>query len=76
MRTVAIGERSCCYAGNPNVLPRAADLIQQQRLRTLDAIHVAVALSVAQIVAVDTLELVTRDNGQALAAAAVGLTVR
>lgn len=58
------------------VLSRAVNLVEQQRLRTLDAIHVAVALSVARLVAVDDLEFVTRDSGQAIAAAALGLTVR
>jgi predicted nucleic acid-binding protein len=58
------------------VLSRAVDLVRQQRLRTLDAIHVAVALSLARLVAVDDVEFVTRDNGQAIAAAALGLTVR
>ena len=57
-------------------LSRAVDLVQQQRLRTLDAIHLAVALNAARFVAMDDLEFVTRDNGQALAAAAFGLTVR
>ena len=58
------------------VLPRAVELVQRQRLRTLDAIHVAVALSVPRLLVVDDLAFVTRDQGQAAAAQALGLTVR
>jgi predicted nucleic acid-binding protein len=58
-----------------DALPRAVDLVQQQRLRTLDAIHLAVALSVPDVVAVDDLAFVTCDQGQAVAAQALGLTV-
>ena len=58
-----------------DVLPRAVALVQQQRLRTLDAIHLAVALDVPRLLAVDDLGFVTRDQGQAAAAEALGLPV-
>ena len=73
-----------CGAGGPisllrlqpeDVLPRAVDLVQQQRLRTLDAIRVAVALSVPHLLVEDDVTFVTRDQQQEAAATALGLRV-
>lgn len=59
------------------IIARAVELVRGQRLRSLDAIHLAVALEDAFVLAGDEpLELVTRDHDQAAAARALGLTVR
>jgi predicted nucleic acid-binding protein len=58
------------------VLPQARQLVCQQAVRTLDAIHLAVALTDATALAAgDPVVLVTRDRAQARAAAAIGLSV-
>lgn len=58
------------------VLPLAYDLVLEHRLRTLDAIHLAVALQECPILAADDQVLfVTRDEEQAVAAAALGFAV-
>ena len=57
-------------------LSRAVALVQQHRLNALDAIHVAVALSVARSVGSDDLTFVTRGLEQAKVAAALGLRIR
>lgn len=58
------------------VFGRAADLIDEHPLRTLDAIHLAVAIEESVIVAPDDdLVFVTRDDRQAEAARAEGLAV-
>lgn len=58
------------------VLPRARSIVLEHPVRTLDAIHLAVALEEAPIVAGDEPVLfVTRDARQAAAAAALGLEV-
>ena len=60
-----------------HVLPRAYGLILDHRLRTLDAVHLAVALNEAPRVAGgEDVVLLTRDEGQAAAARALGLAVR
>lgn len=57
--------------------PTAQRLVTDHALRTLDAIHVAVALTdVTTLAAGEPVELVTRDRCQAAAAAALGLPVR
>lgn len=57
--------------------PTAHRLVADQVLRTLDAIHLAVALTdVTTLAAGEPVELVTRDERQAAAAAALGLPVR
>jgi predicted nucleic acid-binding protein len=59
------------------VLPHARRLLLEHSLRTLDAIHLAVAVLEAPALASDgKVELVTRDEPQAAAARALGLTVR
>lgn len=58
-------------------LPTAHKLVREHRLRTLDAIHLAVALEDAPAYAgADEVVLVTRDADQAAAAQALGLAVR
>lgn len=58
------------------IVPRAEDLVRKFRLRTLDAIHLAVALEDAPGYAGDDeVVLVTRDADQAAAARALGLAV-
>ncbi len=58
------------------VLPRAYDLVLEHRLRTLDAIHLAVAQEECPLIAGDDeFVFVTRDEDQAAAAAAVGFAV-
>lgn len=60
----------------PRALRTARRLVTAQRLRTLDAIHLAVALEDARAVAGDDpFVFVTRDADQAAAAAALGLAV-
>jgi predicted nucleic acid-binding protein len=57
-------------------LPLAYQLVTSQRLRTLDAIHLAVALTEATALAAgEPVTVVTRDQQQAAAAVARGLTV-
>lgn len=59
------------------VLPSAHMLLVEHRLRTLDAIHLAVALGEAPALADgEEVVFVTRDTGQAAAARACGLSVR
>jgi len=58
------------------VLPTAHRLVREHRLRTLDAIHLAVALEDARTLADGAaVVLVTRDADQAAAARALGLAV-
>ncbi len=58
-------------------LPTARGLVLRHQLRTLDAVHLAVALTTAVDLAADgEVCLVTRDHGQAAAAVEVGLAVR
>ncbi len=58
-------------------LPAARGLVLRHQLRTLDAVHLAVALTTAVDLAPDgEVCLVTRDHGQAAAAVEVGLAVR
>jgi len=57
-------------------LPIAYRLTQEHRLRTLDALHLAVALTDAtELAAGEPVILVTRDHEQATAAAALGLAL-
>jgi hypothetical protein len=59
------------------VFPVAYDLVTSHQLRTLDAIHVGVALTdVTNLAAGEPVVFVTRDHRQAAAAQASGLTVR
>lgn len=59
------------------VLPAAYRLVMEYRLRTLDAIHLAVALEEGPGLAGDLdLVFVTRDTDQAEAAKTLGLNVR
>ncbi len=58
------------------VLPHARRLVSMHSVRTLDAIHLAVALTDATALAAgDEVALVTRDRRQAAAAKSVGLPV-
>jgi predicted nucleic acid-binding protein len=58
------------------VLPVAYNLLLEHRLRTLDAIHLAVALEECPVLAGDDdVVFVTRDERQAVAAAAVGFSL-
>jgi predicted nucleic acid-binding protein len=58
------------------VLPVARRLVTHQQVRTLDALHIAVALTdAAALAAGEPVVLVTRDKQQAAAAQAVGLSV-
>jgi uncharacterized protein len=58
------------------VLPLARRLVTEQVLRTLDAIHLAVALTDATALSGgDSVVFVTRDNQQAAAAKELGLAV-
>ncbi len=58
------------------VLPVAYGLVLEHRLRTLDAIHLAVALEECPLLAgEDDILFVTRDEDQAAAAGAVGFSV-
>ncbi|MCY7343306.1 MAG: type II toxin-antitoxin system VapC family toxin [Pseudonocardia sp.] len=56
-------------------LPIARDLVGRHRLRTLDALHLAVALTAAQALA-DDVVMLTRDVRQSCAARELGLAVR
>jgi predicted nucleic acid-binding protein len=58
------------------VLPVAYGLVLEHRLRSLDAIHLAVALEECPLLAGDDgIVFVTRDDAQAAAAATVGFVV-
>lgn len=58
------------------VMPRAYQVVVDHRVRTLDAMHLAVALDVAARLADgDQLAFVTRDQAQATAARSLGLSV-
>lgn len=58
------------------VVPAAYRLVMQHRLRTLDALHLAVAIEECPVLAGDDdVVFVTRDREQAVAAAAVGFVV-
>lgn len=56
-------------------LPVAQQLVREHRLRTLDAIHLAVALDAPRFAGSEDVVLVTRDADQAAAARALGLAV-
>jgi uncharacterized protein len=57
------------------ILPAAYRLVAEYRLRTLDALHLAVCVEQCPAFAGDdTVVFVTRDNEQAAAARALGLT--
>jgi len=59
------------------VFPVAYDLVTSHKLRTLDAIHLGVALTdVMNLAAGDPVVFVTRDHRQAAAVQARGFTVR
>jgi predicted nucleic acid-binding protein len=58
------------------VLPVAYNLVLEHRMRTLDALHLAVALEECPVLAGnDEIVFVTRDEDQAVVAAAVGFSV-
>jgi predicted nucleic acid-binding protein len=58
------------------VLPMAYSLVLEHRLRTLDAIHLAVAVEECPVLAgEDDVVFVTRDEDQAIAATALGFSV-
>jgi uncharacterized protein len=57
------------------VLPMAHDLVRRHRLRTLDAVHLAVALTSAAALG-DEVVVLTRDTRQAEAAEELGLSTR
>ena len=74
----------CAFEGPLNLLALEPDtclslarqLVAEHRLRTLDAIHLAVALTTAKEIArTDPVIFVTRDQDQAVAAEALGLIV-
>lgn len=59
------------------VLPLARTIVLDHAVRTLDALHLAVACSTTlELAAGDAVEFVTRDARQAEAASALGLVVR
>lgn len=58
------------------LVPRSRELVLDHRLTTLDAVHLAVALSLATLLETEELVFVTRDRAQAAAARSLGLTVR
>jgi uncharacterized protein len=59
------------------VFPAAYRFVLDHRLRTLDAIHLAVCTEECpELAGDDEIIFVTRDSGQARAARALGLTVR
>ncbi|HET9142817.1 type II toxin-antitoxin system VapC family toxin [Actinophytocola sp.] len=61
---------------SPVVLPLARRLVTEHAVRTLDAIHLAVALTDGTALAAgEPVVLVTRDQQQAVAAKALGLPV-
>lgn len=55
------------------ILPRARQLVVQEKLRTLDAIHLAVALDALPRLGGTDVAMVTRDARQAAAARRLGL---
>jgi len=58
-------------------LPLARQLVTEHPLRSLDAIHLAVALTTAtQLAAGEPITVITRDERQAAAAQAIGLSVQ
>jgi len=59
-----------------SILPSASRLVTEHRLRTLDAIHLAVAIEGPGLAAGEEMAFVTGDRDQAAAARALGLTVR
>lgn len=58
------------------VLPTAREVVLRHRLRTLDALHLAVAIAETFAPTGEEITFVTRDNDQAIAAAAIGFSVR
>jgi uncharacterized protein len=82
-RLVTVFEQDCSKDGvialvalvGRQVLPRARALVLEHPLRTLDAIHLAVALDIAESSPEETI-FVTRDRSQAAAARKLGLTAR
>jgi hypothetical protein len=59
------------------ILPTARGLLLEHRLRTLDALHLAVAIEEVPALAYGAqVAFVTRDEGQAAAAVAVGFAVQ
>jgi len=59
------------------VMPTAYRLVTDHRVRTLDAMHLAVAIEECpQLANGEEIEFVTRDRDQAAAAVALGLMVR
>lgn len=74
------GERGAVFLAKLRpqaILPLAYQLLRTHRLRTLDAIHLAVALEDAsEYAGSEDVVLVTRDADQAAAARALGLAVR
>lgn len=59
------------------VLPLARQIVLDHAVRTLDAVHLAVASgTTVTLAAGEPVEFVTRDDRQALAASALGLHVR
>lgn len=72
------GGRIALLALRPErILQAARELVLEQRLRTLDAIHLAVAIDHrGSAPGASDLVFVTRDADQAAAATACGLTVR
>jgi len=59
----------------PSLVPSAYRLVREHRLRTLDAIHLAVALDAPTAAGADEFVFVTRDADQAAAARVLGLAV-
>lgn len=57
------------------VLPEALRLVLSYRLRTLDAIHLAVALELREVERRDDMRFVTRDADQAAVAKELGFSV-
>lgn len=58
------------------ILPLARRLVREHTVRTLDAIHLAVALTDAvELAAGEPVSMVTRDRAQAEAAESLGLTL-
>lgn len=58
-----------------SVLPEARRIVLAHRVRTLDAIHLAVARELSESMDIEALTFVTRDHGQAEAARALGFSV-
>ena len=70
------GSINLLHLDPPVVLPMARRIVTEHAVRTLDAIHLAVALIDATALAAgDPVVLVTRDKQQAEAARALGLSV-